>query len=109
MDYADKLDMMDDDCDIQGFPLEEQVKDPAVQKVSLDDMSLKELDDLAEQLGIESCSYCKYSDDCPRGVRCYGGAPIFPICAENEPQYWVDEDELINLIEEKQKENVEDE
>lgn len=21
MDYADKLDMMDDDCDIQGYPL----------------------------------------------------------------------------------------
>jgi hypothetical protein len=24
MDYADKLDMMDDDCDIQGFPLEKR-------------------------------------------------------------------------------------
>lgn len=24
MDYADKLDMMDDDCDIQGFPLESE-------------------------------------------------------------------------------------
>lgn len=23
MDYADKLDMMDDDCDIEGFPLKE--------------------------------------------------------------------------------------
>jgi hypothetical protein len=23
MDYTDKLDMMDDDCDIEGFPLEE--------------------------------------------------------------------------------------
>lgn len=22
MDYADKLDMMDDDCDIQGYPLD---------------------------------------------------------------------------------------
>lgn len=26
MDYADKLDFMDDDCDIQGFPIEEDVK-----------------------------------------------------------------------------------
>ena len=23
MDFADKLDMMDDDCDIQGFPIDE--------------------------------------------------------------------------------------
>lgn len=27
MDYADKLDMMDDDCDIQGFPLKNFNKD----------------------------------------------------------------------------------
>lgn len=24
MDFADKLDMMDDDCDIEGFPLDER-------------------------------------------------------------------------------------
>ena len=24
MDYADRLDMMEDDCDIEGFPLEEK-------------------------------------------------------------------------------------
>lgn len=23
MDYADKLDMMDDDCDIQGYPIDD--------------------------------------------------------------------------------------
>jgi hypothetical protein len=26
MDFADRLDFMDDDCDIQGFPLEEEKK-----------------------------------------------------------------------------------
>ena len=25
MDYAEKLDMMDDDCDIQGYPLDDDM------------------------------------------------------------------------------------
>jgi len=33
MDYADKLDMMDDDCDIQGFS-----NDEGVNKITLEDV-----------------------------------------------------------------------
>lgn len=28
--------------------------------------------------GEERCNYCIYDDECPHGIRCYGGAPIEP-------------------------------
>lgn len=46
------------------------------------------------------CEYCTYKTDCPKGVRCYGGEPFFPFCAENEPELWFDEEAYLKDLEE---------
>lgn len=46
------------------------------------------------------CKYCTYESDCPKGVRCYGGEPFFPYCAEHEPEDWFDEEAYLKDLEE---------
>lgn len=31
-----------------------------------------------------ACSYCSYDNDCPHGMKCYGGNPIEPPCASRD-------------------------
>ena len=49
------------------------------------------------------CKYCAYNSDCPKGVRCYGGEPVFPYCSENEPELWFDEEEYLKDLEESEE------
>lgn len=36
------------------------------------------------------CRYCMYSENYPKDIACYGGEPVFPICAEREITDWFD-------------------
>ena len=49
------------------------------------------------------CKYCRYNSDCPKGVRCYGGEPFFPYCAEHEPETWFDEESYLEDLEESEE------
>ena len=49
------------------------------------------------------CNYCIYKSDCPNDVRCYGGEPIFPYCAEHEPEDWFDEETYLEDLEESEE------
>ena len=49
------------------------------------------------------CKYCTYNSDCPKGVRCYGGEPFFPYCAEHEPVDWFDEESYLEDLEESEE------
>ncbi len=49
------------------------------------------------------CKYCTYNSDCPKGVRCYGGEPFFPYCAEHEPEDWFDEESYLEDLEESEE------
>lgn len=37
-----------------------------------------------------ACEYCLYDDECPRGMACYGGAPIEPPCASGNAESFID-------------------
>lgn len=53
MDFADKLDMMDDNCDIEGFPLENATKSMKRRVViNLDEELVKKIDSYAERMHI---------------------------------------------------------
>jgi len=70
-------------------------------ELKLSDLSLEELSQLADRLGIDHCTFCKYTDDCHHGVTSDGnGNPCYPPCADNDPECYVDEDSLITAIEE---------
>ena len=49
------------------------------------------------------CKYCTYNSDCPKGIRCYGGEPFFPYCAEHEPKEWFDEESYLEDLEESEE------
>ena len=54
--------------------------------------------DLAENLGLEPCDYCKYTFDCNHhAINCYGGSPVESACV-GEPERWVDEDTLYEML-----------
>lgn len=38
-----------------------------------------------------------------KGVRCYGGEPVFPYCAEHEPEDWFDEETYLEDLEESEE------
>ena len=46
------------------------------------------------------CNYCIYESDCHKGVRCYGGEPVFPYCAEHKQEDWFDEEAYLKDLEE---------
>ncbi len=49
------------------------------------------------------CNYCIYKSDCAKDVRCYGGEPVFPYCAEHEPEDWFDEETYLEDLEESEE------
>lgn len=59
--------------------------------------------DVDELVEDTRCEFCTYNSDCPRGVRCYGGEPLFPFCAEHEPSEWFDEEEYLNSLKEREE------
>lgn len=74
-------------------------------KDTVDSMNLAELLDYADEHGMDPCSYCTYSLWCNHNaINCYGGNPIESPCV-SDPDKWVDEDELRELV----KEAIEDE
>ena len=50
------------------------------------------------------CNYCIYESDCPKGVRGYGGEPVFPYCAEHKQEDWFDEEAYLKDLEESEEE-----
>lgn len=55
---------------------------------------------LAEHDEEERCKYCCYDDECPHGVRCYGGNPIEPPCCSREPEEYLDIEAILEDLEE---------
>jgi len=54
----------------------------------------------ATENGLDCCDFCRYSDGCVRGVRNYRNGPIYPPCADLDPQRWVDEEALLECVKE---------
>lgn len=52
-----------------------------------------------EHEGDEWCQYCRFSDDCGGGVRGGSNGPIFPPCADGEPEMCLDEKAILEAIE----------
>ena len=47
----------------------------------------------------QQCQFCIFDDECPHGMRCYGGNPIEPACC-NGYERCFDEDKYWEYIEE---------
>lgn len=55
--------------------------------------------DFAESHGFDQCDYCKYTYECNHhAINCYGGNPVESKCV-SDPENWVDEDTLREMIE----------
>lgn len=66
----------------------------------VDSMSINELLDYADKHNMDPCGYCQYSFRCNHNaINCYGGNPIESACT-GDPDNWVDEDKLRELIKE---------
>jgi hypothetical protein len=64
-------------------------------------LSIEQLASKADELSIEGCKYCRYKSECSGGVHPDGGGnPIYPPCADGDFDTYVDEDELLRLVEE---------
>lgn len=35
------------------------------------------------------CKFCKFEDDCPKCVVCYGGEPSFPPCSDGDLDFFI--------------------
>ena len=55
---------------------------------------------LAENDEEERCKYCCYDDECPHGIRCYGGNPVEPPCCSREPEEYLDVEAILRDLEE---------
>ena len=45
----------------------------------------KKIENLVEDLeGDERCKICLFNGDCVGGVKCYGGTPSYPPCADSD-------------------------
>lgn len=72
---------------------------------NVEEMSLEELLEIADNKCIEPCDYCAYTFGCNHhAINCYGGNPIESPCV-SDPEKWVDEDDLRERV----KEVLEDE
>lgn len=54
---------------------------------------------LSEHDGEDLCNYCIYDDECPHGIRCYGGNPIDPPCCGREPEEYLDIESILKDLE----------
>lgn len=59
------------------------------------DEALKELDEMDEEL----CNYCKYSEDCSKGVSGGPSGPIYPPCADGCSEDYIDVEAYIEAKE----------
>lgn len=57
---------------------------------------------LAENDGEERCKYCSYGDECPHGIRCYGGNPVEPPCCSREPAEYLDVEAVLRDLKEEE-------
>ena len=48
----------------------------------------------------EYCGYCIWESSCPKGMTCYGGAPIEPPCCGKKPEDFLDTDAILQDLEE---------
>ena len=58
------------------------------------------------------CDYCRYKSDCPHGIGCAGGEPIYPPCAGTDPSRYLNYDAILRAIKEDQdneSEGIQDE
>ena len=54
------------------------------------------IDDIIDDIyaNEQQCQFCIFDDECPHGMRCYGGNPIEPACCNgyercfDEDKYW---------------------
>ena len=49
------------------------------------------------------CKFCQYRDTCSGGVRCYGGVPLYPYCAENDDTDNIEYDNVLDYLEDNMK------
>lgn len=45
------------------------------------------------------CKYCRYDDECPHGIACYGGAPVEPPCCGNSIEELPDTEAILEDLE----------
>lgn len=48
--------------------------------------------------GEDFCKYCMYSEECPKGIVCYGGEPIEPYCCGRNYEDYLDTESLLEDI-----------
>lgn len=58
---------------------------------------------LSEHDGEDLCHYCIYDDECPHGIRCYGGNPIEPPCCDREQEEYLDIEAILKDLEDESK------
>lgn len=52
-----------------------------------------------EHDGDDWCQYCRYGDECEGGVRGGPNDPIYPPCADGDPEMCLDESAVLEAIE----------
>lgn len=54
---------------------------------------------IAKHDGEDLCKYCHYDDECPHGIRCYGGNPVEPPCCSHDPEEYLDVEAILRDME----------
>lgn len=49
---------------------------------------------MEDNTGGGMCPFCGLRDECPRTMACYGGEPVFPLCADNPIEDYLDWDTI---------------
>ena len=96
-DKGSKLTVVDEQVDMAWVEAYGADKVGVVKKYVEHKVDVDSLDDDTR------CKYCTYESDCPKDVRCYGGEPFFPYCAEHDPEDWFDEEEYLKDFEESEE------
>lgn len=50
----------------------------------------------------ELCDFCTLSGECPKGMRCYGGEPIEPVCTDLSDHFvemCIDKEAILEYLE----------
>lgn len=64
----------------------------------LERLTVDELLDIADKMGIDQCRYCAYRHDCNHcAINNYGKGPVESPCT-SDPDLWVDEDDLREIL-----------
>lgn len=63
-------------------------------------IDLKGKIETADKHGINSCNYCKFTNDCNHlSLNNYGNGPEYSPCAGGNIEIWIDEDKLDLIVE----------